>query len=78
MKPHVNAASPSRWYAVDHAAAFLGVSAVQLRRMFERNARKEPDGTILARVDGLAARKLGRRWRVWLGPSWLAPTPLSK
>jgi transposase InsO family protein len=77
-RPHHEAAPQGRWCAVDQAATFLDVSVVQLRRLFERNARKEPDGTILSRVDGLTARKLGRQWRVWLSPSWLAPSAPQK
>lgn len=58
-----------RWMTVQDAAAFLSLQEVTLRRMLERAARREGDG-IVARVDGVVGRKLGRGWRVWLGPAW--------
>ena len=36
-------------------------------------ARTE-DGHVVADVDGIVARKLGRTWRVWLGAGWRSPT----
>jgi len=62
--------SVARWMPVIEAANHLGVTEVTLRRLLERNAKKAPDGAVQARVDGLTARKVGRLWRVWLGPSW--------
>jgi hypothetical protein len=66
--------SRSSWTTVEQAAEFLGLTPVMLRRTFERNARVAPDGGTVAQVDGLTARKIGRRWRVWLAPGWLSPT----
>jgi hypothetical protein len=54
---------------VQDAAAFLSLQEVTLRRTLERAARRGADG-IVARVDGVIGRKLGRAWRVWLGPAW--------
>lgn len=48
------------WMDVETAAAFLGLSTVTLRRKIERCATKHPDGAIIAHVDGITARKLGR------------------
>ena len=59
---------------VDAAAAFLGIPPVTLRRTLERNARAAPKGGTIANVDGIAARKLGRLWRVWLDAGWRSPT----
>ena len=61
------------WLTVEQAAAFLSLPVVTLRRTLERNARATPDGGTIARVDGITARKLGRLWRVWLDPGWVAP-----
>jgi hypothetical protein len=58
---------------VDQAAAFLSVPVVTLRRALERNARKAPDGGTISHADGIAARKLGRLWRVRLDAVWRAP-----
>jgi len=69
-----NAGEPARWMGIDDAAGILGVPVVSLRRTIERNARKQPEGSIEARVDGVVARKLGRLWRVALDPAWLKPT----
>jgi hypothetical protein len=54
---------------VRDAASFLALKEVTLRRMLEREARREKDG-VVARIDGVVGRKLGRGWRVWLGPGW--------
>ena len=70
--------SRSSWTTVEQAAEFLGLTTISLRRTFERNARAAPDGGIVAQVDGLTARKIGRLWRVWLGPGWLSPAQGSK
>ncbi|MFS8065415.1 MAG: hypothetical protein ACMG6S_03490 [Byssovorax sp.] len=66
---------PSRgsWMTVDQAAVFLHLPCVTLRRALERNARKLPEGGITSSIDGIAARKLGRLWRVWLDAGWLNP-----
>ena len=62
------------WASVDHAAAFLDVPPVTLRRMLERHARRGEDGCVVATVDGITARKLGRAWRVLLGEGWRNPS----
>jgi hypothetical protein len=66
--------APVRWMGIDEAAHILGVPVVSLRRTIERNARKHPNGSVDARVDGIVARKLGRLWRVVLDPAWMRPT----
>jgi len=65
----------SVWMTVDQAAAFLSLPPVTLRRSLERNARATHDGGVVARVDGITARKLGRLWRVQLDATWLAGQP---
>jgi hypothetical protein len=62
------------WASVEHAAAFLDVPPVTLRRMLERHARRGEDGRIMATVDGITARKLGRAWRVLLDEDWRNPS----
>lgn len=64
---------PGAWMGTERAAAFLGMPAVTLRRQLERSARRGEDGAIVARLDGITARKLGRSWRVWLGAGWVSP-----
>jgi hypothetical protein len=74
----LGAESPSgqRWLRVDEAAEVLGVEVITLRRAIERHARRDADGGgIQAHFDGLRARKLGRHWRVLLGPEWSVATP---
>ena len=65
----------ARWVTVAEAARHLGVNEVSLRRRLERHARKAPDGATQARFDGLTGRKVGRLWRVWLSPAWMAGEP---
>ena len=62
------------WRGVETAAAFLGVPPRTLRRALDRNAHKQPDGSVTAHVDGVTARKFGRLWRVWLDAGWLNPS----
>ena len=62
------------WASVEHAAAFLDVPPVTLRRMLERHARRGEDGRVMATVDGITARKLGRAWRVLLDKDWRNPS----
>lgn len=59
--------------SVETAAKLLGVPSVTLRRALERSAKVRSDGSIVAVVDGVHARKLGRRWRVALDSLWLKP-----
>jgi hypothetical protein len=61
------------WTSVEAAAAFLGLPIRTLRRSFDRHAQKGADGSVIAKVDGLTARKLGRLWRVWLDAGWRQP-----
>ena len=65
----------AQWMRLDDAARILGVNVVTLRRAVERHARRDSDGLVHATFDGLRARKLGRQWRVLLGPCWSAPAP---
>jgi hypothetical protein len=65
--------SRGSWMTVDQAAVFLHLPRVTLRRALERNARKLPEGGITSHIDGIAARKLGRLWRLWLDAGWLNP-----
>jgi hypothetical protein len=58
---------------VEQAAVLLNLPVVTLRRSLERKARPTPDGGTISQMDGITARKLGRLWRVWLDPGWLAP-----
>ena len=61
------------WLSIDQAAAILGVSVVTLRRAVERNARRASDRCTTSAIDGVRARKFGRRWRVALDTQWLEP-----
>jgi hypothetical protein len=56
------------WRSVEHAAAFLDLTPDALRKALERRARRATDGAIVAELDGVLARKLGRQWRIQLGP----------
>jgi hypothetical protein len=60
------------WLTTAEAAARLRQSEVTLRRRVARHAQVTPDG-IVARVDGLIARKSGSRWLIWLGSAWCLP-----
>jgi len=62
------------WASVEHAAVFLDVPPVTLRRILERHARRGEDGRVMATVDGITARKLGRAWRVLLDEDWRNPS----
>ena len=59
------------WLGVAEAAAILGVDDINLRRACERNARRASDGVVESNFDGIRARKLGRLWRILLGPGWM-------
>jgi len=63
----------TRWMSSDVAAEILGVPLITFRRAMERAARRRPDGSVEARVDGVHGRKFGRRWRVRLDQTWLEP-----
>jgi len=63
-----------RWRSVEDAAAFLGMPVRVLRQTIASKARTE-GGRTEAHLDGIIARKLGRRWRVWLGAQWTTPEP---
>lgn len=65
------------WMSPADAAAILGVPLLTLRRALERNAKKDKAGHVIAEVDGITARKLGRLWRVHLDPAWTKPTALA-
>jgi hypothetical protein len=56
---------------VEHAAAYLDLTPDALRKALERRARRGPDGAVVAELDGVLGRKLGRQWRIQLGP-WAA------
>src|SRR5262245_10175067 len=64
----------ARWRSVEDAAAFLGMPVRVLREALASNARLD-GGVTEAHLDGIIARKLGRRWRVWLAEKWTAPEP---
>jgi len=68
-----SSAAAVRWLSVDQAAAILGVPALALRRALQRSARRCPDGSTHAHIDGVHARRFGRRWRVWLDSAWTEP-----
>jgi hypothetical protein len=69
---------PVRWMSIEDAASILGISIISLRRTIERHARKTADGSVEARVDGIAARKCGGRlWRVHLDSAWTRPATTS-
>jgi hypothetical protein len=70
----IRVARAGPWASVEHAAAFLDVPPVTLRRMLERHARRGEDGRVMANVDGITARKLGRAWRVLLDEDWRNPS----
>jgi hypothetical protein len=55
---------------IGDAARLLDVNVITLRRAIERHARHDAEGRVHAAFDGVLARKLGRHWRVLLGPCW--------
>jgi hypothetical protein len=63
----------ARWMSVQDAAAILSVPVLTLRRAIERAARRSRDGSVEACVDGVHARRFGRRWRLWLDAAWIDP-----
>ncbi|HEU4535809.1 MAG TPA: hypothetical protein VFS00_16900 [Polyangiaceae bacterium] len=70
-EPAARRPGPAAWVSLGTAAEHLGTSSDALRRLFERRAVRAADGGVEAHVDGVRARKLGRLWRVSLGPSWM-------
>ena len=70
MNPRLQRTKP--WLSVREAAAILGIPVITLRRAIERNAR-QAGGHVQASLDGVDARKFGRRWRVALDRGWLDP-----
>jgi len=62
----------ARWRTTKEAAPFLGMSERVLRDTMTERARSVGD-IIEARFDGIVGRKVGRRWKVWLGEKWLSP-----
>ena len=69
----ISTPSTGSWRSIEATARILGVPTITLRRLIGRSARRAPDGSMEACVDGIRARKLGRHWRVWLHPSWTGP-----
>lgn len=55
---------------VADAAPRLALSPRALRKALESRAHRGADGSLEAAWDGVFARKLGRCWRVALGPGW--------
>jgi hypothetical protein len=62
-----------RWLPLRDAALILGESADALRKRCERKPAKGADGAVEAKFDGIVARKLGGRWRVFLSAEWAQP-----
>jgi hypothetical protein len=62
----------ARWRTTEEAAEFLGMPVRVLRETLTERARVVGDVTE-ARFDGLVGRKIGRRWKVWLGERWTSP-----
>lgn len=65
-----NCSPGSVWLRIEAAAHHLDTTPAALRRALERAAHRVADGGTEAELDGIRARKLGRRWRVLLGPAW--------
>jgi len=59
------------WLSVARVALLLDLTPDALRRRLERKTTIGEDGAIEAHFDGIHARKVGRLWRVSLGPEWL-------
>lgn len=66
------------WMSMAQASSILGLREVTLRRTIERHARRRPDGSVAACVDGIHARKFQRQWRVALDRRWLDPIGAEK
>jgi len=57
---------PDTWYRLDEVARAIDARPITLRRLFGRHAVRTPEG-VVARANGMVARKVGRTWRVQLG-----------
>jgi hypothetical protein len=62
----------ARWVSLCVAAEILGLTPDALRKVVERNARRDENG-VTAQFNGIQARKLGRHWRVYLSDAWREP-----
>jgi hypothetical protein len=62
-------AAPGEWMRLAQAAKVLDMDVRTLRRAIRRNLREAEGGTITC-PDGIAARKIGRHWRVQLAAAW--------
>jgi hypothetical protein len=61
-----------RWCSTAEAAAFLSMPVRVLRDALTEHARVV--GVVVeARWEGIVGRRIGRRWKVWLGEAWTAP-----
>jgi len=62
----------ARWRSTEDAALFLGMPVRVLRDALTEHA-KAAGGVVEARWNGILARRIGRRWKVWLSEAWTAP-----
>jgi hypothetical protein len=58
------------WLPLLTAAEHLGETPDSLRKKLERASTRSPDGVVVAEMDGIEARKLGRRWKLRLSTGW--------
>ena len=61
-----------KWYPVEVVAPFLGMDIRVLRQMIARKAQ-QVGRWIQAEFDGIVARKIQGRWKVWLDSDWTSP-----
>src|SRR5262249_41557923 len=73
MSSRTSNASNTRCLSVRSAAAISGMTAAALRKALDRRAVQSPDGGIVAEIDGVHGRKLGRLWKVALSVAWSEP-----
>ncbi len=69
MKPN-GTTNASRWVTTRLAARYLDMTEDALRRTLERHAHRGTDGVVSVEVDGIRARRFGRRWRVAFSDAW--------
>jgi hypothetical protein len=69
----MSTSAPVRWMSLQAAANLLGMTAAALRKALDRRTARAKDGGIEAELDGVRGRKLGRGWRICLGPAWCDP-----